>query len=49
MATLFTIATTGTQEIPPNASAASGSGVVRWDPATNTASYEIVVRCREPR
>ncbi len=44
MATLFTVALTGTQETPPNATAASGSGVVKWDPATNTASYEIVVR-----
>jgi hypothetical protein len=44
MATLFTIDMTGTQETPPNASAASGSGVVHWDPATNTATYEIVVR-----
>ena len=44
MATLFTVAMTGSQETPPNASAASGSGVVQWDPATNTASYEIVVR-----
>jgi hypothetical protein len=44
MATLFTVAMTGNQETPPNASTASGSGVVHWDPATNTASYEIVVR-----
>jgi serralysin len=44
MATLFTVALTGTQETPPNATAASGSGVVKWDPETNTASYEIVVR-----
>jgi serralysin len=44
MATLFTVAMTGSQETPPNGSAASGSGVVHWDPATNTATYEIVVR-----
>jgi serralysin len=44
MATLFTVALTGSQETPPVATAASGSGVVKWDPAANTASYEIVVQ-----
>ena len=44
MTTLFTVAMTGDQETPPNASQASGSGVVLWDPEANTATYEIVVR-----
>ena len=44
MTTLLTVAMTGDQETPPNASQASGSGVVLWDPETNTATYEIVVR-----
>ncbi|MGG5818388.1 CHRD domain-containing protein [Falsiroseomonas sp. HW251] len=44
MATLFTIAMTGSQETPPNGSPASGAGIVHWDPETSTASYEIVVR-----
>src|SRR3954452_10278808 len=43
MAQLFTVDLTGTQEVPPNASAASGTGTVVWDPATTTATYEFVV------
>ena len=41
--TTFTVDLTGTQETPPNASAASGSGVVVWDSDTSTAAYEFIV------
>ena len=43
MATNFTVDLTGMQEVPPNASTASGAGTVVWDPATTTATYEFVV------
>src|SRR3954467_6748025 len=43
MATIFTVDLTGMQEVPPNASAASGTGTVVWDAATTTATYEFVV------
>ena len=41
--TTFTVELTGTQETPPNASAASGAGVVVWDSDTSTAAYEFIV------
>jgi len=41
--TTFTVDLTGTQETPPNASAASGAGVVVWDSDTSTAAYEFIV------
>lgn len=44
MANLFTVTLSGDQETPPNNSTASGSGTVRWDATTNTASYEFTVR-----
>ena len=43
MAQTFTVDLTGTQETPPNASAASGAGTVVWDADTTTATYEFVV------
>jgi len=40
----FTVTLTGAQEVPPNASAASGSGIVVWDTATDTATFAFTVR-----
>jgi serralysin len=44
MAQIFTVALTGSQEVPPNASAASGIGAVVWDTATDTATYAFTFR-----
>jgi serralysin len=44
MAQIFTVALTGSQEVPPNASTASGTGVVVWDTATDTATYAFTFR-----
>jgi serralysin len=44
MANSFTITLSGDQEVPATGSAASGSGTVIWDEATQTAAYEIIVR-----
>jgi serralysin len=43
MATGFTLTFTGDQEVPPNGSAASGTGTVAWDSAALTATYEYTV------
>jgi serralysin len=40
----FSVTLTGPQEVPPNASAASGVGIVVWDAATETAAYAFTVR-----
>ena len=43
MANSFSITLTGDQEVPTNASTASGSGTVEWDSDAQAASYEITV------
>jgi serralysin len=43
MSTAFQVQLTGAQEVPANASTASGLGTVVYDDATNTATYEITV------
>ncbi len=43
MSTAFRIQMTGGQETPPNASAASGLGVVIYDSVANTAFYKVTV------
>ena len=43
MSTAFRIQMTGAQETPPNASTASGLGVVIYDSAADTATYEVTV------
>ena len=43
MSTAFRILMTGGQETPPNGSTASGVGVVTYDSAANTATYEVTV------
>jgi hypothetical protein len=40
----FSVTLTGSQEVPPNASAASGTGIVVWDTATDTATYAFTVK-----
>jgi len=40
----FAVTLAGTQEAPPNASAASGTGIVVWDTATDTATYACTLR-----
>jgi serralysin len=35
----FAVALEGAQEVPPNASAASGTGIVVWDTTTDSAAY----------
>ena len=44
MAQIFTVTLTGSQEVPPNASTASGIGTVVWDTATDTATYAFTFR-----
>ncbi len=44
MAQIFTVALAGSQEVPPNASTASGIGTVVWDTATDTATYAFTFR-----
>ena len=44
MAQIFTVALTGRQEVPPNASTASGTGTVFWDTATDTLAYAFTFR-----
>jgi serralysin len=44
MAQIFTVALTGSQEVPPNASTASGIGTVFWDTATDTLAYAFTFR-----
>jgi hypothetical protein len=36
---IFTVTLTGSQEVPPNASTASGIGTVVWNTDTDTATY----------
>ena len=43
MSTAFRIQMSGANEVPPNASAASGLGTVIYDSAANTAAYNITV------
>ena len=44
MARIFTLNLTGAQEAPtPVATAASGAGMIFWDPATGTAAYAVTV------
>ena len=43
MANSFSVTLTGDQEVPPNSSAASGAGTVKWDGSAQTAAYEITI------
>lgn len=43
MTNAFNLTFTGDQENPPSGSGASGTGTVRWDGATRTATYEYTV------
>ena len=43
MSTAFRIQMSGANEVPPNASTASGLGAVLYDSTANTATYEITV------
>ncbi|MFL5288606.1 MAG: CHRD domain-containing protein [Rhodopila sp.] len=44
MAHTFSVNLAGTQETPPNASAATGTGMLTWDATANTLTYEFTVK-----
>jgi serralysin len=44
MADTFNVTLTGDQETPPNASAANGTGMVTWDAAADTLTYDFTIK-----
>jgi serralysin len=44
MADTFNVTLTGDQETPPNASAANGTGMVIWDAAADTLTYDFTIK-----
>src|SRR5689334_9519865 len=44
MADTFNVTLTSDQETPPNASAANGTGMVTWDAAADTLTYDFTIR-----
>jgi serralysin len=44
MADTFSVTLTGDQETPPNASAANGTGMVTWDAAADTLTYDFTIK-----
>ena len=44
MADTFNVTLTGDQETPPNDSTANGTGMVTWDAAADTLTYDFTIK-----